>query len=883
MGKILLIDGHSILNRTFYGIPDLTDPRGRHTNAVYGFLGILFKLLDDIKPEMAGVAFDMHGKTFRHDKYEAYKGNRKPAVPEFSEQVPLMKEVLKAMNIACIEKQGFEADDIIGTLSKKANENGIEAVIVSGDRDLLQLVSDRTTMYIPKTKSGSTTVEVYDPAKMIETYQVTPEQFIDVKALMGDSSDNIPGVPKIGEKTAISLIKQFGSIDGIYENIDDVKPERIKNTLVENRDLCNDCRFLVTIEREVPLEIGPEDLAIQDIFNDKAYALYSELGFKKYLERFDASERPKGPEGIVLSGLEDLKKALKKVSGGRIGISLKECDASPEDGQMSLFDEVNSIILSFTDESGCYVFESRGEDREKTLSLLESRLESADEICVLNVKSVIPYVGENCRDRMRDCVIGAYLLNPLKSDPAPEDIASEYIGINAIPEKELIKKAGKDPNKLKECFFEMAQMRSYTAYYSWPAIEEKLKEEDEEKVFYDIEMPVSFILYEMEKEGINVDKNALGKYGEDLKAHIDELAEDIYGEAGEEFNINSPKQLGHILFEKLGLPGGKKNKSGYSTAADILEKLRYDHSIVDRILEYRQYTKLYSTYVEGMGAFIKEDGKIHTRFNQTVTATGRLSSSDPNLQNIPTRVEIGRQIRKCFIPAPGNVFVDSDYSQIELRILAHMSDDPMLIEDYNKGRDIHQATASKVFKVPYDEVTPDLRRNAKAVNFGIVYGISSFGLGQDLSISTAEAKMYIDEYFLTYPGVKKFIDGLVSSAKEKEYAVTMYGRRRPVPELKDSNFMRRSFGERIAMNSPIQGSAADIMKIAMIRVYGALKKEVPEARVILQIHDELLIECPEDKKSEVMDIVVREMEGAADLKVKLAAECHWGDNWYEVK
>ena len=883
MKKILLIDGHSILNRTFYGIPDLTDQKGFHTNAIYGFLGILFKLLDDIKPEMAAVAFDMHGKTFRHDRYDAYKGNRKPAAPEFSQQVPVMKDVLKAMNIACVEKQGYEADDLIGTLSKKANENGIEAVVVSGDRDLLQLVSDHTTLYIPKTKGGSTTVEVYDPERMLETYQVTPEQFIDVKALMGDSSDNIPGVPKIGEKTAISLIKQYGSIDGIYEDLDSVKPERIKLTLEENRELCDLCRYLVTIDRDAPLDIGFDSLILHDLFNEKAYGLYTELGFKKYLERFDGVKTPDGPDIIAVDNINEFKQITGRDAGDRIGVAFLYTDCDANDGQMSLFDDGNGLIISFADESGCYVFEAAGNDKDTALSLIEGRLKKASEIDVLNVKSVLPYLGSTANEKIRDCVIGAYILNPLRSDPSAYDIALEYAGVNVTPEKDLIKKAGKDAAEIKKAETVICAMNSYIAYKSWPVIEKKLMEENEDRIFYEIEMPVSFILYEMEKEGITVDKTELKKYGDKLKEHTEELAEKIYEEAGEEFNILSPKQLGHILFEKLGLPGGRKNKTGYSTAADILEKLRYKNAIVDRILEYRQYTKLYSTYVEGMGAFIKDDGKIHTRFNQTVTATGRLSSSDPNLQNIPTRTDLGRRIRKCFIPDHGNVFVDADYSQIELRILAHMSGDETLIEDYNRDRDIHQATASKVFKVPYDEVTPELRRNAKAVNFGIVYGISSFGLGQDLSISTTEAKEYIDEYFKTYPGVKNFLDGLVASAKETGNAVTMYGRKRPVPELKDSNFMKRSFGERIAMNSPIQGSAADIMKIAMINVYESLQREVPEAKIILQIHDELLIECPEDKKETVKEIVVREMEGAADLKVRLAAECNWGDNWYEVK
>ena len=923
--KIVLIDGHSILNRTFFGIPDLTNSEGEHTNAVYGFLGIIFKLVDELSPDYMAVAFDMHAPTFRHKMYKEYKGNRKPPAPEFVAQVPMMKNVLESMNIKCVQKEGYEADDIIGTLAKRANEAGDQAFIVSGDRDLLQLASENATVIIPKTKFGSTTVEHYTPADVEKVYGVTPGQFIDVKALMGDSSDNIPGLPRVGEKTATKLIEEFGSIENIYANLEKVTPEKIQKIFSENKELCDLCLKLVTIDTDAPIDVTPNELTYGDMFNEKSYELYKKLGFKKYLTRFEkkavqheipgfkviydrkaAGEIFSRAANAELVGIEAFRHTFEEESDGQITFDFareksdKLIAALCFDAENYMF--VGDKVSANEDSIGKEDTSRQGASDAKLddhfiINGLEEIYDKVGCFAALDIKALCGILNIKNKDAAFDCGIAAYLEDPLKSSITYDDIASTFGGVTLPTEKEIFNKSGKDEKKGKnpkgkklanddEIFnktLELAFYKAYTAFISAKTLKEALSAHGMLKLYDKIERPLIFVLHDMENEGILVDREVLKNYGNTLAKRIEELTGKIYKEAGEEFNINSPKQLGNILFEKLGLKGGKKTKTGYSTSADILEKLAPDNEIVADILEYRQLTKLKGTYVDGMGSYICEDGKIHTTFNQTVTATGRLSSSDPNLQNIPMRVELGRLIRKCFIPAEGNVFVDADYSQIELRVLAHMSGDESLIEAYKENRDIHATTASQVFHVPYDEVTPELRRNAKAVNFGIVYGISSFGLGQDLSISRKEAQKYIESYFETYPKIKEFLDGLVKFAKEKGYAISMFGRRRPIPELKNSNFMIRNFGERAAMNSPIQGTAADIMKIAMNNVSNRLKKEGLKSRLILQIHDELIVEAPREEAKKAKLILEEEMVNAARLKVKLEVDCHSGDNWYDVK
>lgn len=870
--KIVLIDGHSILNRAFYGLPDLTNAEGLHTNAVYGFLNIMFKILEEEKPEYLAVAFDRSEPTFRHERYAAYKGTRKPMPTELREQVPLMKEMLTAMGICILEHAGWEADDILGSLARLSERQGMQVSLISGDRDLLQIATDKVKIRIPKTKGGKTEIEDYYAKDVEAAYGVTPTRFIDLKALMGDTADNIPGVPKVGEKTAQELMKQFGSLDGIYEHVEEVGKKSVRESLQANKDLADLSRELATIKTDCDLDFSYENAKAEGYFTKEAYALMKRLGFKNFLGRFD-EEESRTESGLT----EKFKKITEKAEAEKV---FAEAITAGKAGFLCLS---TGIALCYNAENVYYIDTDcmpEEETAERMLALSEKA-----EISVCDIKKQYDILEKDGTERYFDILIAAYLLNPLKNDYDTESIAGEHLGLMIPGRTEVFGKKTEEavytenPAKVTE----YACYGAYVAFTAKEVLAQKLSETGMLSLFREIEMPLSLVLYDMEKEGILVKPEELKAYGERLSGRITELETKIYEEAGKEFNLNSPKQLGEILFEEMHLPGGKKTKTGYSTAADVLEKMAPDYPIVADILEYRGLAKLKSTYADGLASCIKEDGRIHTSFNQTITATGRISSTEPNLQNIPMRMELGRQIRKVFVPKEGYEFTDADYSQIELRVLAHMSRDEKLIDAYRKEEDIHRITASQVFHVPFEEVTDLQRRNAKAVNFGIIYGISSFGLSQDLSISKKEAAAYMEQYFETYPKIKDFIDGLVEEAKKTGYAVTLFGRRRPIPELSSNNFMQRSFGERIAMNSPIQGTAADIIKIAMINVWKSLKEEGLSSRLLLQVHDELLIETAKDEEEQVKRILEKGMKGAADLAVELAIDMHTGENWYEAK
>lgn len=903
--KLVLIDGHSILNRAFYGVPELTNGQGLHTNAIFGFLNIMFKILEEEQADYLAVAFDVHAPTFRHEIYKEYKGTRKPMPTELREQVPVMKELLLAMGICVVEQAGLEADDILGTIAKRAEREGMEVSLVSGDRDLLQVATDHIRIRIPKTKGGRTQVEDYYAKDVEAAYQVNPIQFIDLKALMGDTADNIPGVPKVGEKTATELMVTYGSLENIYAHAEEISKKSIRESLLANRELADLSKVLATINVDAEIAFDFEKAKIGDFYTEEAYVLCKQLEFKNILSRFSkdvaVSNRQEADFHTVTQKAE--VEALfavcqeKAENGSEIGLAVF-WDRKEPDGCMgiALAPEENKVAFI-----PC--------QKEVTESWLREQLTALNrnELCKLNMfdsKSLYDMIEETGEESMWrdeagaqdvgkpyrarkyfDILIAAYLINPLKSDYQTEDIASEYLALT-IPDRTQVCGKGTYAQAYEKSPAEFAQYACYQAYVCLAAgklLREKLIEQGMDRLFYEIEMPLSRVLHDMERYGVLVQPAALKAYGEALTGRIAELEQAIYRQADCTFNINSPKQLAEILFEKMGIKGGKKTKTGYSTAADVLEKLAPEYPIVSDILEYRGLMKLKSTYAEGLSSCIAADGRIHSTFNQTITATGRLSSTEPNLQNIPMRMELGRRIRKVFVPKEGYLFMDADYSQIELRILAHMSDDKQLIEAYRMEEDIHRITASKVFHTPFEEVTDLQRRNAKAVNFGIVYGISSFGLSQDLSISKKEAAEYIEQYFETYPGVKRFLDHMVAEAKEKGYVTTMYGRRRPIPELSSNNFMQRSFGERVAMNSPIQGTAADIMKIAMIRVWEKLHSENLKSRLILQVHDELLIETETGEEEQVRRILTEQMQQAAALSVRLEIDLHTGTDWYEAK
>ena len=877
MEKAVLIDGHSIINRAFYGIPDLTNAEGVHTNAVYGFLNILFKVIADEQPDYLTVAFDLHAPTFRHEKYEAYKGTRKPMPQELREQVPLLKRVLEAMGILMVSKEGYEADDMLGTVANLARKRGLAVTIVSGDRDLLQLAADTVKISIPKTKGGKAIVENYFAADVIEKYQVTPQQFIDVKGLMGDASDNIPGIPGVGEKTATRMIAEYGSIENAYAHLEEIKPNKARESLRAHYDQALMSKDLATIRNDCPLDYEWEKAKLGDIYTKEAYRLFTELEFKNLLPRFSCgSPAEKIEESFFrveeLSGVEGVfEKAIKAPC---CGIQL-----------LTERKKLLAVSITFSEQDSYFIPVQGFVTEEYLIANVKDISENKNLTVFMDLKSVLAYVPLCSDSAVFDIQVAAYLNNPLRSSYEYEDIAREFCGMVFPSKTELI---GKTPlekamDEQEDQMMRLACYMSYTAYRSCGELKRVLTEKEMLTLYEEVELPLVFVLADMEKEGIAVKKEELAVYGSQLQIRIEELEQIICEQAGETFNINSPKQLGVILFEKMGLPGGKKTKTGYSTAADVLEKLAPNHEIAANILEYRQLSKLKSTYADGLANYIGDDGRIHSNFNQTITATGRISSTEPNLQNIPIRMELGRLIRKVFVPKEGCVFLDADYSQIELRVLAHCSEDKRLIQAYHEASDIHRITASQVFHIPFDEVTDLQRRNAKAVNFGIVYGISSFGLSQDLSITRKEAADYIESYFETYPGVKRFLERQVSEAKEKGYAVTMFGRRRPMPELSSGNYMQRSFGERVAMNAPIQGAAADIIKIAMIQVHRRLKEEGLRSKLILQVHDELLVEVYREEVEQVSNILKEEMVGAVSLSVPLEIDMHQGNNWYEAK
>lgn len=868
--KIVLIDGHSILNRAFYGVPDLTNSEGLHTNAIYGFLNILFKILDEEKPEYLTVTFDVHAPTFRHKMYEQYKGTRKPMAEELRQQVPVIKEVLKAMNIATIEKAGLEADDLLGTISKRCESMGMDVSIISGDRDTLQLATEHIKIRIPKTKQGRTEVEDYYASDVKEKYGVTPTEFIDVKALMGDASDNIPGVPGIGEKTATKIISQYGTIENAYEHVAELKPPRASKNLQEFWEQACMSKTLATIDTDADIEFDIEHAKHGNPYTKEAHDYFMRLQFKNLLGRFDVETTVNKVEDFFkeITEKEEAEKIFEEAkSAEEVGVSITK----DEENVLPLFayeSEYSRMTIAYGKQKIYSFLSGPSLSMEFLFEKLTQLSEKVKRISMFDLKTYLPVIRIKEEEKYFDSKVAAYLLNPLKNDYDYEDVARERLNLMIDENADTFTRA---------CY------EAYTAFASADLLSNKLKEEGMETLFKEIEMPLIFTLFDMEQEGIKVEADELRTYGEQLGGRIVELEREIYEDAGEEFNINSPKQLGVILFDHLGLPNGKKTKTGYSTAADVLDKLAPEFPIVAKILEYRQLSKLKSTYADGLASYIGEDGRIHGKFNQTITATGRISSTEPNLQNIPVRMELGRLIRKVFVPKEGCVFLDADYSQIELRILAHCSGDEHLIKAYKESQDIHRLTASQVFHTPFDEVTDLQRRNAKAVNFGIVYGISSFGLSQDLSITRKEAAQYIENYFETYPGIKKFLDDSVSFAKENGYAVTLFGRRRPVPELKSSNFMQRNFGERVAMNAPIQGTAADIMKIAMIGVNQELKRRGLKSKMLLQVHDELLLEVDHEELEEVKVLLKEQMEQAATLNVPLSVDMQTGTSWYEAK
>ncbi len=882
--KIMLIDGNSIVNRAFYGVPLLTNGEGRYTNGVYGFLNILFKLLDEEQPDYLAVAFDLHAPTFRHKTYEGYKGTRKGMPEELREQMPLLKEVLQSMHIPIFEQEGYEADDILGTLSALAERNGVRPVVVSGDRDLLQIAGETLKVRIPKTKGGRTETEDYYAKDVVEKYGVTPEEFIDVKALMGDASDNIPGVPGIGEKTAVKIIQQYHNIDEAIAHAEEIKPKKASENLREFQEQAKLSKYLATIVRDMPLEWKQNELRIHDLFNEDAYEWIKQLEFKSMFSRFEGNSSARKKEASVYRRIstreeaEALAAALEKSETGCIFIyDQEECQGLAlyqpgiggvwieQSGALSLAE----ILDIFKDFFADTAYQKIGHDIKKDIKLLRS-------------------YGYDGMEPAFDTAVAAYLLNATGSSYEYDDIARTFLNETYPSSEEIL---GKGRTKKSLASLPAEERTAFTArqaeisFRGKTVMAEKLKEYGEESLFYDIEMPLIYVLADMERDGIKVDQKALLDYQKQLDDSLEGMTDEIYALAGEKFNVNSPKQLGVILFEKLGLKGGKKTKTGYSTAADVLEKIRKDHPIVEKILYYRQLAKLKSTYADGLLAVMDpETEKIYSTFNQTITATGRISSTEPNLQNIPVRLELGRELRKVFIPESDDFcFLDADYSQIELRVLAHISGDETLIDAFRNNQDIHRLTASQVFHVPFDEVTPLQRSNAKAVNFGIVYGIGSFSLSQDLGITRKEAEQYISAYFTKYPKIKTYMEKTIKDATEQGYVSTLWGRRRAMPELQSGNFIQRSFGERVAMNMPIQGSAADIIKIAMVKVHHALKEGGFRSRLILQVHDELLIETVKEEKDAVAAILQKNMEQAAKLLVPLEVDVHEGNSWFEAK
>ena len=901
MGKLVLIDGNSILNRAFYGIMGskmLQSKDGTPTNAVYGFLAILFKILEDIKPEYLVVAFDLKGPTKRHEMYDGYKANRKGMPDELACQMPIIKEILRAMKIDIVEKQGYEGDDILGTLSVYGEKQGLDVTILSGDRDTFQLATDKVTIRIPRTKMGKTEVEDFNKAKVEEIYNLEPKQLIEVKGLQGDTSDNIPGVPGIGEKTALKLIQEYKNIENLYKLLEEGKAEDVKGKtrerIIENKDLAFLSKELGTININAPIEENLEEFKVEEWDKPKVLKLFKELNFNRYIERFNlASEDEIEPEEVVEKyevqeiDIDKAKEIILKTKELFYHFSTKEVN-KPE---CIIKKEFESFSFYNKEENKAY-FVKLSEDSYNALKeIFEDKAikkygyKTSEDYILLKQLGILP------QNIIYDAEVAVYDLDPSNMKYKMQDVAYQYLDFNM---EEYLNGLGIKKQEQINLFEENADNDEYERYlntlycYLIQKLYEKTTEEleklEETDLFNNIEMPLVEVLSEMQYEGIQIDKDELEEFGVTLKQNIEELTQEIYTLSGTEFNINSPKQLGEVLFEKLELPVIKKTKTGYSTDVDVLEKLKKEHPVIEKILEYRSLTKLNSTYVEGLKPYINPvTGRIHSYFHQTITATGRISSTEPNLQNIPTRIELGKQLRRAFKPKEGYLFIDADYSQIELRVLAHISNDEHMIEAFNNNEDIHKQAAASVFKVPINEVTKEQRTHAKAVNFGIVYGISDFGLGEQIGVSRKKAKEYIDQYLEKYSGIKQFMSDIVEEAKEKGYVETLFKRRRYIPELKSKNFNIRQFGARAAMNTPIQGTAADIMKIAMIDVFNKLKERKLKSKLILQIHDELLIETKEEEKEEVKNILKTSMENAIKLKVPLRADVSEAYNWYDLK
>ncbi len=928
MKKLVLIDGNSIMNRAFYGIMGskaLTTKDGKYTNAIYGFLAILFKLLEEEKPDYIGVTFDLKAPTARHKMYEGYKANRKGMPTELAEQMPIIKDVLRAMNIDIIEKEGYEGDDVIGTLSRYGEQKGLEVVILSGDRDTFQLATDNVRINIPRTKGGKTETEIFNREKVKEVYGIEPKQLIEVKGLQGDASDNIPGVPGIGEKTALSLVQKYETIDNLYKKLEsgeaDVKGKQ-KEKLEQNKDLAYLSRTLGEINTKVPIEDTLEELKLEEWDKPKVLELFKELNFKRYIDRFNLqNEAGKGDNfseennienryKVVEKSIEEIKTIIEKQ--GKMIFYIETEKVNDEDKIIKK--KITGISIFNSSENEAYYIDIKNVGK---IQVLKEIFEN-DKILKIGIDLGRVYIllrqeGIDFKGINYDASIAAYILNPTNNKLKLTDLAEQYLeidvneilgdsksskveqinlfdamqgaGLSGSNEEKLEeKKIKEEQEKTQKAEEKKCTLYAYIIYKLQEITMKKLEEINAVDLFNNIDMPTVTVLANMQWNGMYADLEELNKFGKQLKEQLEIKTKMIYEMAGEEFNINSTKQLGEILFEKMKLPVVKKTKSGYSTDVDVLEKLKSEDPIISEILDYRQLMKLNSTYVEGLKPYINPKTKrIHSFFHQTITATGRISSTEPNLQNIPTRFELGKQVRKIFKPEPGKVYIDADYSQIELRVLAHMSEDTHMVQAFKDGEDIHRQAASKVFKTPMEEVTKEQRSNAKAVNFGIVYGISDFGLGEQLGISRKIAKQYIEEYLQEYAGIKNFMDDMKEKAKKTGYVETLFNRRRYIPELKSNNYMVRQFGERAAMNTPIQGTAADIMKIAMINVYKKLIEENLEAKIVLQVHDEMMIEAPLAEAEKVKEIVKTEMESAIKLNVPLIAEVSEAENWYECK
>ena len=902
MGKFVLVDGNSIMNRAFYGIMGskmLTTKDGKYTNAVYGFLAILFKLLDDIQPQYMAVAFDLKAPTARHKMYEGYKANRHGMPDELAEQMPIIKEVLRAMNIDIIEMEGYEADDILGTLSCYGEAKNLDVTILSGDRDTFQLATDKVTIRIPHTKGGKTETDEYNREKIIEKYGLEPKQLIEVKGLQGDASDNIPGVPGVGEKTALKLVQKYGSIENLYKKIeegqDDLKGKQ-REKIVENKELAELSRTLGTINTKVPIKDDLTDLKVEEWDKEKVLELFKNLNFNRYIDRFNLRENTESENKQETKELyKSVEKSLKDVIGiikNKNEMTFNFVTKSVENQSKIIKEQIIGMSVYNNENKEVYYVNLENNEIQEFKEIFEEEKIRKIGIDLSKTYILLKQENINLKGIYYDIAIASYIINPTNNKLKIEDLIQNdlkidietFIGKEETQAQITLFDVQEENNKQAEIKKEKSNLYAYSIGKIKEKTEKELEEIECLDLFYNIDMPTIEVLSNMQWNGMYVDKTELEQFGKELTDKLEVITKIIYEMTGEEFNINSTKQLGEILFEKMKLPVVKKTKSGYSTDVDVLEKLKKEDPIIEQILEYRQLMKLNSTYVEGLKQYINPETKrIHSFFHQTITATGRISSTEPNLQNIPTRFELGKRVRKVFKPQEGCVYIDADYSQIELRVLASISEDSHMIEAFKEGQDIHKQAASKVFKTPIDEVTKEQRSNAKAVNFGIVYGISDFGLGEQLGIGRKQAKKYIDEYLTQYSGINQFMDNIKEEAKEKGYVKTLFNRRRYIPELKSNNYMVRQFGARAAMNTPIQGTAADIMKIAMLKVFKEIEKRGLKSKIVLQVHDEMMLEVPIGEQQEIQEIMKKCMESAADLKVPLVAEISEANNWYDCK